>query len=126
MSDEFTRERLMKRVIIFSMVVAALVMAFSGVALAAKTTPQDIYNDYADNGKLDGKYTKAELTAYLNDATTHAYGHESTLGELDALVKSKLTENRSTFPFTGMEMGLLAVGALVLIGAGVVLRKASR
>ena len=116
----------MKRVIIFSMIVAALVMAFSGVALAAKTTPQDIYNDYADNGKLDGKYTKAELTAYLNDATTAQYADDATKGELDTLVTSMLKGDRNTFPFTGTEMGLLLLGAVVLVGAGVVLRKASR
>lgn len=116
----------MKRVIIFSMVVAALVMAFSGVALAAKTTPQDIYNDYADNGKLDGMYTKAELTASLNDATSAQYQPSTTKGELDTLVTTMLKKDRGEFPFTGMEMGLLAVGALFLIGAGVVLRKASR
>ena len=101
-------------------------MAFSGVALAG-TSPQDIYNDYADNGKLDGTYTDAQLQAYLDDATYTMYGDESTVDELDALVTSMLTgEDRSEFPFTGMEMALLAVGALVLIGAGVVLRKASR
>lgn len=113
----------MKRVIMFSMVVVVLVMAFSGLALAA-TSPQDIYNDYADNGKLDGTYSSAELQAYLNDATVHQYGDGATLGELDNLLASQT--NRSTFPFTGMEMGLMAIGALVLIGAGVVLRKASR
>jgi hypothetical protein len=116
----------MKRVIIFSIVAAVLVMAFSGVALAG-TAPQDIYNDYADNGQLDGTYTDAELQAYLDDATVHQYGDEATLGELDALVTSMLTtESRSEFPFTGMEMGLMLIGALVLVGAGVVLRKASR
>ncbi len=117
----------MKRVIIFLIAVAALVMAFSGVAFAAKTTPQDIYNDYADNGKLDGTYTNAQLQAYLNDATTAQYADEATKGELDTLVKSKLTgEDRSEFPFTGMEMGLMLLAAGVLVGAGVFLRRATR
>jgi len=116
----------MKRVIIFSMVVAALVMTFSGLALAG-TAPQDIYNDYADNGKLDGTYTDAELQAYLDDATVHQYGDESTLEELDALVTSMLTdENPDEFPFTGMEMGMMLLGAVVLVGAGVFLRRATR
>jgi hypothetical protein len=116
----------MKRVIIFSMVVAALVMAFSGLALAG-TAPQDIYNDYADNGQLDGTYTDAQLQAYLDDATVHQYGDESTTDELDTLATTMLTdESRSEFPFTGMEMGLMVIGALVLVGAGFVLRKASR
>ncbi len=32
-------------------------------------TPQDIYNDYVQNHRLTGDYTKDELRAYLNDAT---------------------------------------------------------
>jgi hypothetical protein len=113
-----------KRVIIFSTVVVALVMAFSGVALAA--TAQDIYNDYAGNGKLDGTYTNAELKAYLNDATIGQYADEATKGELDTLVTSMLKGNRGEFPFTGMELALLALGAVVLVGAGVALRRATR
>lgn len=66
----------MRRILSITLVLAVMVMAFSGVALAA--TPQT------------------------------------------------LTESRSTFPFTGLEIGLVVVGALVLIGLGVVLRKASR
>lgn len=116
----------MKRAIILSMIVAALVMAFSGLAFAAGTTPQDIYNDYADNGKLDGTYTDAQLQAYLNDANTHQYGNDSTIGDLDTLVKSILNQDRNEFPFTGLEMALVAVGALVLIGGGVALRRMSR
>ena len=65
----------MRRILCITLVLAVMVMAFSGVALAA--SPQ-------------------------------------------------LTESRSTFPFTGLEIGLVVVGALVLIGLGVVLRKASR
>ncbi len=117
----------MKRVIILAVTVSVLVMAMAGVALAA--TPQDIYNDYADNGKLDKTYTTQELQAYLNDATVHQYGDEVVLGELDTLVKSMLTgggESRSDFPFTGAEMALIIGGAVVLIGAGTFLRRASR
>ncbi len=101
-----------------------MVMAFSGVALAA--TPQDIYNDYADNGKLDKTYTNAELNAYLSDATIGQYADAATKEELDALVTSMLEKNRGEFPFTGMELALLLLGAAVLIGAGVALRRATR
>jgi len=101
-----------------------MVMVFSGVALAA--TPQDIYNDYADNGKLDQTYTNAELRAYLNDATSGQYADAATKGELDTLVTSMLNKDRGEFPFTGMEAALLLLGAVVLVGAGVALRRATR
>ena len=78
------------RILLIILVLTVTVMAFSGVALAA--TPQDIYNDYADNGKLDGTYTDAELKAYLNDATLEQYADTATKSELDTLVTSMLNK----------------------------------
>lgn len=114
----------MRRVLLIILALVVMVMAFSGVALAA--TPQDIYNDYADNGKLDGTYTNAELNAYLNDATIGQYADAATKGELDALVTSMLNKDRGEFPFTGMELAMLLLGVAVLVGAGVALRRATR
>lgn len=42
-------------------------------ALAA--TPQDIYADLADNGRLDGTYTQAELQAFVQSASVQGYGN---------------------------------------------------
>ena len=115
----------MRRALLTTLVLAVMVMAFSGVALAA--TPMDIYEDYADNSKLDGTYTDAELQAYLGDATLAQYPPSAaTKAELDTLVKSLLNRERGEFPFTGMEMALLLVGAVVLVGGGVALRRSSR
>lgn len=50
---------------------AALVIAPG--ALAA--TPEDIYKDLADNGRLDGTYTQAELQAFLQNASVQGYGN---------------------------------------------------
>lgn len=116
----------MKRVIILSMIVAALVMALPGLALAAGTTPQDIYNDYAKDKQLDGTYTDAQLEAFLKDANSQQYADEQTITELETLIRTRLNKGRSEFPFTGLEMALVAVGALVLIGGGVILRKTTR
>lgn len=116
----------MKKAVVFAMMVAALAMAFSGVALAENKTPQDIYDDYAKDKQLDGTYTDAELEAFLNNANVRMYSNEQTITELDTLVRTLLNKGRSEFPFTGLEMALLAVGALVLIGGGVVLRKTTR
>ncbi|MCZ7664310.1 MAG: hypothetical protein M5U22_15885 [Thermoleophilia bacterium] len=99
----------------------------AGTALAA--TPQDIYNDYADDGVLQGTYTNDELQAYLDDATIHQYGDDAVLGPLDALVKSMLaqpSEGRGTFPFTGMELIVVLIGAVVLFGGGIALRRTAR
>jgi len=108
----------MKRMAFFSLLVLVLLLALTGVAQAA--TPQDIYNDYAADGDLDGDYTDAELEAYLNDATIHQYGNPKIITELDTLVRKLLT--RDEFPFTGFQMLLAGMVAVVLVGGGVALR----
>ncbi|MBU2603175.1 MAG: hypothetical protein KKA32_13575 [Actinobacteria bacterium] len=113
-----------KKMILTVALALVVVLALGGVALAA--TPQDIYNDFADNGKLDGSYSKAELEAYLADATVHQYGDPYNLGVLDTLVKQMLASSTTTtFPFTGLEIALIAFGAVALLGGGLVLRRSA-
>jgi hypothetical protein len=109
-----------KRVLLTIALAAVLFVALSGVALAA--TPQQIYNDYVDNGRLDGTYSDAELRAYLNSAYVHQYGDLTKTTELDLLIK-RILAARDRFPFTGLEIALLALGVVVLAGAGVGLRR---
>ena len=111
----------MKKAILLVSAVLLFLLVLTGVAVAA--TPQDIYNDYADNGKLDQTYTKAELQAYLNDATIHQYGDPTIVAALDDLVNDML---RNEFPFTGAQLGLIALAAVVLIGGGFGLRRLTR
>jgi len=110
-----------------------LVLALSGVALAA--SPQDIYDDYAQDQKLDGTYTEAELQAYLGDAGVRQYGSASVLAALDAVVKGLLSSgddegaddgDRDTFPFTGVEVLLMALGGTALVGGGAAIRRLTR
>ena len=63
---------MVKRLVFLVLGVLVISLVMTSVALAY--TPQDIYDDFADNGKLDKHYTDAELRAYLNDATLHQYG----------------------------------------------------
>jgi len=137
--------RTLRRTSITVLAVAlVLVFGLGGVALAA--SPQDVYNDYADNAKLDGTYTETELEAYLNDATVHQYGSADVLTPLDALVTKLLdamdagddfatalakalgtdTDGRGEFPFTGMELIVIGLGAALLIGGGLTLRRVAR
>lgn len=115
----------MGKVALLVVAVIVLVLALSSVALAA--TPQDIYNDYAQNGKLTGTYTNAELEAYLSDAAVHQYGDPQILAALDALVQQMLTgQERETFPFTGAELVGIFLGAVALAGGGFALRRRAK
>jgi hypothetical protein len=114
---------MVRRVLLILALAAVALLALSGVALAA--TPQQIYDDYVDNGKLDGTYTDAELRAYLRSAYVHQYGDLTKTTELDTLVK-RILAARDRFPFTGVEIALFAVGVAVLAGAGIGLRRLAR
>lgn len=114
----------MKKTLILLIAAAVLFVGLGTLAFAA--TPQDIWEDFNDNGVLDGTYTDAELRAYLNDATLHQYPPDSTkIKTLDTIVRGILTA-RDRFPFTGTEIALLAVGALVLLAGGLGLRRLAR
>ncbi len=128
----------MKKRVLF-LILGALVigLTMTSVALADAATwhsPQYIYDDYAgtppdggDPGILDAKgtpYTDEELQAYLNDATIHMYGDSSVTKPLDELVTDMLA--RDEFPFTGFQMLLAGIVAVVLVGGGIALRRLSR
>ena len=113
----------MKKAILFAVAVVTLFVVFSGIALAA--SPQDIYNAYAAHGKLTQTYTDADLRAYLADATLDQYGDPAILTALDGIAQNQLS-GRGTFPFTGVQVALLAVVAVGLVGGGVGLRRLSR
>lgn len=116
----------MKKAILFAIAVIALFVAFSGVAFAA--SPQDIYNDYIADGKLDGVYTDAELRAYLGDATLDQYGDPAILTALDGIAQNMLndTNGHDEFPFTGAQLALVALVVLALVGGGFGLRRLGR
>ena len=105
-------------------VLGALLISLVVTSVALAATPQDIYDDYRDNGKLDNTYTDAELRAYLNDANVHQYGDSSVLGRLDNLANDLLS--RDVFPFTGFQLMIAGIIAVVLIGGGISLRRLSR
>jgi len=111
-----------KRLLFLILGVLVIGLMMTSVALAA--TPQDIYNDFADNSKLDNHYSDTELQAYLNDAYLHQYGNPSITGPLDNLVTDMTS--RSTFPFTGFQLMIAGIVAVVLIGGGIALRRLSR
>ncbi len=102
--------------------VLIIALAMSSVALAA--SPQDIYDDFAKDGKLDGKYSDTELRAFLNNATLSQYANQTIKNRLDSLINQMLT--RDTFPFTGFQLLIAGIAAVALIGGGIGLRRLAR
>ena len=107
----------------------------SSAALAA--SPRQIYDDFADNGRLDAAYSPGDLQATLTDATIQGYGAPAVVAPMKAEIKRQLGKPKSgqvlgksarggTLPFTGIDLALIVGGALVLLLIGGGLRKVSR
>ena len=121
----------MKKALIILLTGLVLLLAVSSAALAlGGTSPEDIYDDWKANpGTLKGTYTDEQLQAVLTDPTLAQYGDPGILDPLVDYIKNLLNPGdpgRPTFPFTGAQMALVAGGAVVLIGLGLVLRRSSR
>ena len=100
-------------------------------ALAAP--PQEIYKDYADNGRLDRQYSQADLQRAFKDVTLQGYKNDSrpdatVAGGSDTDTSPPLTTTRrsSSLPFTGAELGIFALVGAALVGSGVLLRLSAR
>lgn len=123
--------------------------AFIAAQGAFAATPQDIYRDYADNGRLDGNYSPADLERVLKDAAVQQYGKPGdeglkpaveeaageqagggtsggTTGGGEAGGGTAPVESTGGLPFTGLDLGLIVAGALGLVLLGTALRRVAR
>ena len=114
--------------------VAALALLGAGTAFAA--TPQEIYRDLADNGRLDGRYTRAEVERAFNLRQVLRTDTQPTVPRKPIAVApgtegappppvTRRTERR--VPFSALDAALLFAGGgpLLLIGAGLRRRMAA-
>jgi hypothetical protein len=111
---------------------AAAVAVGAPGALAA--TPQQIYKDYADNGRLDGHYSKADLKRALHDAVIQGYKPATSVAPA---IKKKISspssgvagaklpaaKRQGALPFTGLDLALMTVGGFSLLLLGAALRR---
>jgi hypothetical protein len=107
--------------------VAALALLGAGSGFAA--TPQKIYRDLADNGRLDGTYTRAELERAFNlprvlrtDEPEASPRKPIGVAPASEVAEPPRAANRSErrVPFSALDVALLVAGGgpLLLIGAG--------
>ncbi len=101
-----------------------VVLAFAGSASAAtpQSVSQRIFRDLADNGKLDGRYTDAQIERALRSPSLTRYQRPVRLPEPAPATTPALppvADDRSALPFSGLDLALFGgVGApLLLLGA---------
>jgi hypothetical protein len=96
----------------------------AGPALGA--TPQQISRDYADNGRLDHRYSQADLQRALRDAALQGYPRVGVQGAVEQALGAQAVKTQGGLPFTGLDLALLAAGGGLLLAAGTGLRKLGR
>jgi hypothetical protein len=108
---------------------AAATLALLGGGTAFAATPQEIYRDLADNGRLDGRYTRAEVERAFNlppvvgtdkrEPTARKPIAVPAAGEAAPTSRASKRSDRRV-PFSALDVALLVAGGgpLLLIGAG--------
>jgi hypothetical protein len=107
-------------------VIACAAAALGAAPAALGATPQQIYRDYADNGRLDHQYTKADLQRALRDAALQGYPHVGVQGAVQQALGAQAVKPKGGLPFTGLDLGLMAAGGALLLAAGTGLRRLGR
>lgn len=97
-----------------------------GVGPALGATPQQIFKDYADNGRLDHKYSQADLQRAQRDAALQGYPRVGVQGAIQHSLGARPVQSSGGLPFTGLDLALLAAGGALLLVAGTGLRKLGR
>jgi hypothetical protein len=120
----------------FSRGAAVLAVAvLLGAPAAFAATPEQIYSDFADNGKLDATYEVADLQATLQSPIVQGYGKREIVTELRPTIQRQIAAEqqpleeaveRGGLPFTGLDLALLTAGGLFLLAFGVSLRRLAR
>ena len=106
--------------------VAAGLGALLLTANAGAATPQQIYRDLADNGRLDRTYSRRDLDKALNNPSLPAYARPERAPRTPqtrpapAVVPKASADDGRSLPFTGLDAALFAAvgGPLLLLGAG--------
>jgi hypothetical protein len=107
-------------------IVTAAAMALVGAGVASAASPQTIYKDLAHNGRLDGRYSRADIARAFNlDRVVRTDRREPGLvrpaATIPRVAPTKQSERR--VPFTGLDLALLIVGGGPLLLIGIFLRR---
>lgn len=110
-----------RRPVLIAAIFALIALLAAGPATAA--SPQKIYKDLADNGRLDGDYSRADIARALN--LQQVVKTDRTLTPPRRRIASApapppKASAAGRVPFTGLDVMLLLAGGgpLLLIGVG--------
>lgn len=112
--------------------VAALLVA----SAASAASPDRIYRDFQEDGRLDGRYSIADLQAALRNPALQVYRERNptVVPEIRREIRRKIREEQPLrtarrtpgLPFTGFDLALLTFGGGLLLAVGLTLRRVAR
>jgi hypothetical protein len=98
-----------------------------GAAPALSATPRQIYYDYVTHGRLTHHYSQADLERALRSTLLKGYSHGHGPGMTTHIqVEVPPPTTQGGLPFTGLDLGLITLGAVLLLAFGAGLRRFAR
>lgn len=100
------------------------VLILLGTGTAAAATPQQIYRDLADNGRLDRKYSQADVDRALRNPSIPNYAQPERTRRQPQVYRAPVpsagaSDEAGALPFSGLDLALFAAfGAPLLLVAG--------
>jgi hypothetical protein len=107
-------------------VIACAVAALGLAPAALAATPQQIYRDYAQHGRLTHNYSRSDLQRALRDAALQGYPRVGVQGAVQQALGAQAVKSRGGLPFTGLDLALMTAGAAALLAAGTGMRALGR
>ena len=102
---------------------AGAILTLAGPAAASPDTSQRIFSDLADNGRLDGHYTRAQINRALHSPSLRGYDRSQPVRTPTSAHRSSLPDSSSDgpLPFSALDFALFAAvgGPLLLLGGSV-------
>jgi hypothetical protein len=117
----------MKRVRMTGVLLGLCGALLLGVSTASAASPRQIYNDYVQHGRLTHHYSKADLQRALSSTLMKGYSHGHGPGMRTHIrIHFPPPQTHGGLPFTGMDLGLITAGAMLLLALGAGLRRFAR
>lgn len=98
--------------------IACFVLAMPSLALGAMSPTEDAYSGLAGQQQGGGN-TNSPAPEPVSEAVSSG-------GETPAATESEATSSSGTLPFTGFEVGVIALVGIALVGGGFLLFRLSR
>ncbi len=118
----------MKRLRTMAVLLGTCAALLIGASAAMAASPQQIYNDYVAHGGLTHHYSDADMQRAYHSTLLQGYCHGHYYGfcHRPPPVPPQPPVHHPGLPFTGMDLGLITFGALLLLAFGGGLRRFAR